>query len=406
MKRKPRELNVVESQEPRKVTVAVKMMNTTGRQRLRGVYRYIAEGRDWDVRLLRAEAELTVQSIRQAEKDGTQGFLVCYHPERDTLAALSMARAPVVSFVVGAAASRRGFLRLPDEDNKRIGALAAEHFLSLGRFRSFGFVPDEDELFWSRQRLDGFRRRLGREARNLSVYRREAHGTSSSDAQSLAEWLVNLPKPAAVMAAWDYRAAQVISACRHIGIAVPMQVAVCGMDNDEFICDSTNPRLTSIRADRDGQGYAAAAALDALIDGRVPRIDHAPFRAATIVVRASSAPLAPAASLVERALAFANENALSGIDAADVARHLGVSRRLLDLRFKQLGIPSISSTLTNRRLAEAKRLLSTTSFPIDRIASLSGFRNPDSLRNLFRRRFGVSMRACRGISVMRQLNAW
>ena len=88
------------------MTVAVKMMNTTGRQRLRGVYRYIAEGRDWDVRLLRAEAELTVQSIRQAEKDGTQGFLVCYHPERDTLAALSMARAPVVSFVVGAAASR------------------------------------------------------------------------------------------------------------------------------------------------------------------------------------------------------------------------------------------------------------------------------------------------------------
>ena len=271
MKRKPRDLNVVESQEPRKVTVAVKMMNTTGRQRLRGVYRYIAEGRDWDVRLLRAEAELTVQSIRQAEKDGTQGFLVCYHPERDTLAALSMARAPVVSFVVGAAASRRGFLRLPDEDNKRIGALAAEHFLSLGRFRSFGFVPDEDELFWSRQRLDGFRRRLGREARNLSVYRREAHGTSSSDAQSLAEWLIGLPKPAAVMAAWDYRAAQVISACRHIGIAVPMQVAVCGMDNDEFICDSANPRLTSIRADRDGQGYAAAAALDALIDGRAPR---------------------------------------------------------------------------------------------------------------------------------------
>ena len=387
MKRKPRDLNVVESQEPRKVTVAVKMMNTTGRQRLRGVYRYIAEGRDWDVRLLRAEAELTVQSIRQAEKDGTQGFLVCYH--------LSMARAPVVSFVVGAAASRRGFLRLPDEDNKRIGALAAEHFLSLGRFRSFGFVPDEDELFWSRQRLDGFRRRLGREARNLSVYRREAHGTASSDAQSLAEWLVDLPKPTAVMAAWDYRAAQVISACRHIGIAVPMQVAVCGMDNDEFICDSTSPRLTSIRADRDGQGYAAAAALDALIDGRVPRIDHAPFRAATIVVRGSSAPLAPAASLVERALAFANENALSGIDAADVARHLGVSRRLLDLRFKQLGIPSISSTLTDRRLAEVKRLLSTTSFTLDRIASLSGFRNPDSLRNLFRRRFGISMRTYR-----------
>ena len=368
------------------------MMNTTGRQRLRGVYRYIAEGRDWDVRLLRAEAELTVPAIRQAEQDGAQGFLVCFHPERDTLAALSMARVPVVSFVAGAAASRRGFLRLPDEDNRRVGALAAEHFLSLGRFRSFGFVPDEDELFWSRQRLDGFRRRLGREARNLSVYRREACDAHSSDAHSLAAWLAALPKPAAVMAAWDYRAAQVISACRHAGIAVPVQVAVCGMDNDEFICDSANPRLTSIRADRDGQGYAAAAALDALIDGRVPRIDHSPFRTATLVVRGSSAPLAPAASLVERALAFVDENAISGIDAADVAGHLGVSRRLLDLRFSQLGLPSISSVLVARRLDEVKKLLSSTSFTLDHIAALSGFRNPDSLRNLFRRRFGISPR--------------
>ncbi|MBR1587818.1 MAG: substrate-binding domain-containing protein [Kiritimatiellae bacterium] len=195
-----------------------------------------------------------------------------------------------------------------------------------------------------------------------------------------------------VMAAWDYRAAQVISACRHAGIAVPMQVAVCGMDNDEFICDSATPRLTSIRADRDGQGYAAAAALDALIDGRVPRIGHAPFRTATLVVRGSSAPLAPAASLVERALAFADENALSGIDAADVASHLGVSRRLLDLRFGQLGIPSISSALIARRLDEVKRLLSSTSFTLDQIAALSGFRNPDSLRNLFRRHFGISPR--------------
>ena len=178
-----------------------------------------------------------------------------------------------------------------------------------------------------------------------------------------------------------------------------LDAGVAGGDQAEDGAGLRDPHLHGVAclgADRDGQGYAAAAALDALIDGRAPRIDHAPFRAATIVVRGSSAPLAPAASLVERALAFANENALSGIDAADVARHLGVSRRLLDLRFKQLGIPSISSTLTDRRLAEVKRLLSSTSFPLDRIASLSGFRNPDSLRNLFHRRFGISMRTYRG----------
>ncbi len=394
VKRKSRDISVVGSPEPRKITVAVKMMNTTGRQRLRGVYRYVAEGHDWDVHLIRTEDELNEGAIRQAARDGTDGFLVLYHPAPATLDALQDVGMPVATF--SAPPRSRHMICLPDEDNHRIGAIAAEHFLSLGRFRSFGFVPDESELFWSRQRLDGFRRRLGREARRLIVYRHQVTKATLSETQTLDGWLRSLPKPAAVMAAWDYRAAQVISACRHVGIAVPMQVTVCGMDNDEFICDSTSPRLTSILADRDGQGYAAATALDAMIDGQRPRIDPTPFRTAQLVVRGSTAPLAPATSLVERALAFVEESALGGIDAADVASHLGVSRRLLDLRFKQLSIPSVSSTLTDRRLAEVKRLLSTTSFPLDRIASLSGFRNPDSLRNLFRRRFGISMRAYRG----------
>ena len=370
------------------------MMNATGRQRLRGVYRYLAEGHDWDLQLIRADTELTVPSIRQAERDGIHGFLVCYHPSPDALAALAEANVPVVSFVTGPAPERHGFFRLPDEDNVRIGTLAAEHFRSLGRFRSFGFVPDEDDLFWSRQRLEGFRRGLGKDARHLSVFCRPT--ADISDASALADWLVALPKPTAVMAAWDYRAAQVMSACRKAGIAVPAQAAVCGMDDDEFICGSVTPSLTSIRADRDGQGHAAAAVLDAIMDGgRRPAVDAAPFHAVSLVVRGSSAPIAPAASLVERALALVAQYALSGISASDVARRLGVSRRLLDMRFRQLGLPSVAEELTSRRLEKAKRLLAETHLPLERIAALSGFANPDSMRNLFRHRLGISMRAYR-----------
>lgn len=379
---------------PRRVMVAVRMMNATGRQRLRGVYRYLAEGHDWDLQLIRADTELTVPSIRQAERDGVQGFLVCYHPSPDALAALAEVRVPVVSFVAGSVPERHGFFRLPDEDNVRIGTLAAEHFRSLGRFRSFGFVPDEDNLFWSRQRLSGFRRGLGKDARHLSIFSRPANGVS--DASALADWLAALPKPTAVMAAWDYRAAQVMSACRKAGIAVPAQAAVCGMDDDEFICGSVTPSLTSIRADRDGQGHAAATVLDAIMDGgRRPTVNSAPFHAASLVVRGSSAPIAPVASLVEHALAQVAQHALGGISASDVARHLGVSRRLLDMRFRQLGLPSVAEELTSRRLEKVKRLLAETHLPLDRIAALSGFPNPDSMRNLFRRRFGLSMRAFR-----------
>lgn len=378
----------------RRVMVAVKMMNATGRQRLRGVYRYLAEGHDWDLQLVRSAAEFTAPCIRQAKRDGIQGFLVCYHPSAEILDALADAHVPVVSFMTNPIRNQRGFFRLPDEDNVHIGMLAAEHFRSLGHFRSFGFVPDIDGLSWSRQRLEGFQRGLGKDARRLSIFKPPAE--SHSDASSLTDWLLALPKPTAVMASWDYRANQVISACRNAGLSVPAQVAVCGMDDDEFICDSATPPLTSIRADRDGQGHAAATVLDAIMDGvRQPKINADPFHTASLVVRGSSAPIAPATSLVERALVLIEQQALSGISATVIAKRLGISRRLLDMRFRQFGLPSVAEELTAHRLRKAKQLLAETRLPLDRIANLSGFANSDSMRNLFRNRLGLSTRAFR-----------
>jgi LacI family transcriptional regulator len=168
------------------------------------------------------------------------------------------------------------------------------------------------------------------------------------------------------------------------------------MDDDEFICDNASPTLTSIRADRDGQGHAAATVLDAMMNGiRRPKINSDPFHAASIVVRGSSAHIAPATSLVERALILVEQQALTGICATDIAKQLGISRRLLDMRFQQFGLPSVAEELTAHRLRKAKQLLAETRLPLDRIAHLSGFANSDSMRNLFRNRLGLSTRAFR-----------
>ena len=40
-----------------------------------------------------------------------------------------------------------------------------------------------------------------------------------------------------VMACNDIRAQQVLTACRAIGVGVPDEVAVLGVDNDEILCD-------------------------------------------------------------------------------------------------------------------------------------------------------------------------
>ena len=75
-----------------------------------------------------------------------------------------------------------------------------------------------------------------------------------------------------------------------------------------------------------------------------------------------------------------------------MVRHLGCSRRLADLRFRELQGTSIGEAITSCRLDEVRRLLVTTREPIDAIALSCGYENPNYLKNLFRKRFGMTMR--------------
>ena len=86
---------------------------------------------------------------------------------------------------------------------------------------------------------------------------------------------------------------------------------------------------------------------------------------------------------------------MRGITVEDVAKHLGCSRRLADLRFRELQGNSIGKTILTIRLEEAKRLLKSTHDSIDKIAADCGYENTNSLRNLFKRRFGLTMREYR-----------
>ena len=115
----------IRTPRPRKVVVAVRMGNATGRQRLRGVYRYLAQNGDWDVQLVRTESELTAEYVRQACADGAEGFLVLFHPDAETHAELMSAKRPVATFAGDSANDTpKVFLRLPDENNILIGETA------------------------------------------------------------------------------------------------------------------------------------------------------------------------------------------------------------------------------------------------------------------------------------------
>ncbi len=383
----------------RKVIIVLRLNGTSGREMLAGVFRFLGEGHLWRLKLLQAEEDLTPEFVRRMEQGEADGLIVTMFGPAEGVDALAHSSIPAV--LVNADEKlfkgRKGKTAFVWNDSDDIGRRGAAHLLSCGNFASYGFVH---AFFrqgnWSIAREAAFRREIEANGRSVETYPFREDCGSGSDVAALRAWLRALPKPAAVMAAADWRAVQVFDACQAVGIRVPDQMAILGADNDEIECHATTPQLSSVQPDYEGIGYRAAAELEKLFSGPVsdsPRRAKIPIK--TIVGRGSTKPIPPATLLVRRGLAYIRAHAAEGVRPDDVAAHLGVSRRLAELRFSQICGQTIRHAIENERLDRAKRMLRGASPSLTRIAAALGFRSASHLSHLFKKRFKLSPRAWR-----------
>jgi len=377
-----------------RICVHLRLSYASGRDLLYGISRYARANAHWNIRLLPfSDADSKHQFPRPEEFDG----IITSEPLADVAA-----RSDTPLVVIGTRDDWLGrrmknlaFVRNNDKD---IGRFGARFLKSLGRFRSFGFVPTNKPYYCSILRNEGFCAELKSEKQeHVWQYVSTAYkdGTSE-DITALGDWLAGLPKPAAVMAVHDLRATHVLEAAVQRKIAVPKQLAVIGVDNDELLCDFTSPTLTSIFPDHVKEGELAADTLARLLREKpCSRIRTFRSSAKTIVERESARPISPATQLAESAMAFIRRNALKGISASDVATHLHVSRRLCDLRFKECYSETILETILRIRFTELKRRLASSDTRIGKITATCGFSCESHAKRLFKKRFGVSMREWR-----------
>ena len=270
-------------------------------------------------------------------------------------------------------------------DDVAIGTAGAHYLETLGPMRAWGFVGANNNL----ERAEAFRAALAGRYGDVRIYGPDI--TVETDVGRLAEWLRALPHPAAVMAAQDAMAFTVLDAAARAGLRVPRDLAVLGVDNDELICETADPPLTSVAVDYARLGALAANAVKRLMaapDIRPARC-MAPIR--SVVERQSTRPMTSGAAFAERAAAFIRRNATKGIGASDVAEHLGASRSLVDLRFRQTFGESPHAMILRLRLEAVKERLLTTGHPVARIATDCGFRDANRAMHLFKERFGVAM---------------
>ena len=277
---------------------------------------------------------------------------------------------------------RVGFV---SSDDYRAGQQGAQHLLSLGRMRSYGFVPSTSNGDrWSLLRLRGMSDMLKRQGLTPEVF--------DISTASLEDWLSSLPKPAAIMAASDEGANKVIGVCHKIKIRIPDQLVIIGNDDDSLICENLRPRLSSVRIDHEGEGYAAAKMLDRMMRHPNRPVTDVLIAPRGVAVRESTRPVSPTASLIERALAYIREHAADGITVEDVVDHVNVSRCLLYLRFREQLGKSVLAAITERRVAMLKAKLKTSAAPVAQLALACGFPTAGHATRVFKAATGVSPR--------------
>lgn len=381
--------------ETRKVIIHVRLNGAPGRNQLNGVFRFLGRTTHWNIRLTQSEAEL-IGELQAAldDDDRPDGFIIAAPLSDRTCALLSKLREPTVLIDIPPRRIRgRGEnLAFVQNDNTGIGIAAARHLAALGSFRSFAFVHAKEPSPWSKRRCESFSGWIRQHGGSCATY--EANVRSpSEDRRLLMEFLCHLKRPAAIFAAWDGRATQILECAHTARIDIPKEMALLGVD-DDIICEHTNPPLASIRPDNEQEGYSAAQTLDQMLRKKKwPKSTLCPMNG--ISERESASAIAPGGHLVRRALEFIEKNKTRAITASDVVQHLGISRRLADHRFHQFQHETILEAITRIRLKEVQRRLRSSDLPIDRIAQDCGFSDSSYLMTLFRRKFGVTMREWR-----------
>lgn len=370
---------------PRRVALLIELSTTHARGLIRGISGFAEQHGPWSLHL--AEPLAALDLPRWLAACPCDGLIARVESPRlaEVVAGLGL---PVVS--VAGSTVQADWPRV-DTDNAAVCTLAAAHLIERG-YTSLAYcgMPRYE---WSHWRRDYFAAELARQGRSCHMLDlpslRTGADLAAKDRKALRGWLESLVPPVGILAANDHCGRFVLEACAEAGRAVPDEVGVLGVDNDDVVCGLCRPPLSSIEANCEQIGRVAAETLARLLSGGAAGFRQRLIKPTTLVVRRSTDAVAVGEPLVAEALRFIRAYAASELHSPDVARHVHVSRRYLELEFRRTLGRSIHTEIQRVRLELAQRMLGETDWKLQTIAERSGFKQAAHLSAVFAARLGL-----------------
>jgi LacI family transcriptional regulator len=370
----------------KRVAILVETALASGRSILAGISQYLHERDDWSV--FHPTGYLGATEPGGLEEWEGDGIIARISGTR-VLETLRLKNVPIVDVLGNVPACPFPIVK---SDDRAIGRMAAEHFIEAGHHH-FAFLGLEDER-WSLEREEAFLKTVRQRAKSRASFHLNADekrgGHWNENVQNTVNWLQGLPKPLALMVASDQFGPMTMKACQRLGLLMPEEISVVGVDNDQPFCDLCRPRLSSIEPDHVKVGYEAAKLLDGLISGdqgSTRQLETAPL---TLHRRPSSDATAVDDPALVKALQYIRENACHGVSVDAVADEAGLSRSVLQRRFQEHMGRTVGDSLLAVKLRRARDMLTFTDLPLVEVAERSGFNYQEYLTYIFKKHLSTT----------------
>lgn len=372
----------------RHVALIIETSSNYGRDLLAGIVRYMRMHDRWSVFL--EQRDLFKQPPRWLNKWHGDGIISRATTPR-LLDAISDTGVPFVELT-----DRKGDVEFSQirSDDAAIGKMGAEHLLERG-FKRFGYCGYKGEA-WSKRREESFVKTIDQKSSgSCSLYNSTWQGRNArnweDEQRCIIEWLQTLTPPFAVMACNDIRGRQIIDACSELDLAVPEQVVVVGVDDDELLCRMCSPPLSSVIPNAQAVGFRAAEVLASLMDGKSPASEVQLIEPLGVATRQSTDVVAIDDPDIAAALRYIREYACRGITVAEVVRDNSVSRSTLERQVRKYLGRTPQEEIRFVQIKRARELLISTDLSAEQIAPLCGFEHPEYLHVVFKRVTGTTI---------------
>ncbi|UWZ93507.1 XylR family transcriptional regulator [[Pasteurella] aerogenes] len=283
-------------------------------------------------------------------------------------------------------------------DNNALIENAFLHLKQKGidQFAFYGY-PTAQKKHWSVERLNAFIQLMEKYEHKPNFYLGDQiHSYNWGVSQEkLCGWIKTLPLHTGIIAVTDARARHLLQACEYLKIAVPDQLCIIGIDNEELIQYLSRVSLSSVVQGTKQIGYQAAKLLHKrLLDQPVSNKPML-IQPLKIEERRSTDYRSLQDPLVIQAMHFIRHRATQGIKTEQVLDHLRVSRSNLEQRFKEEMHKTIHQIIHEEKLARAKQLLHLTDLPIQEIAEVCGYPSLQYFYAVFKKELNLTPKAFR-----------